>query len=64
MKIKIRTVDGFQLIPVEDLIYIEANTPYTFIHHKGGEKIFCTQALKEFELKLNKNGFLRIHKSY
>lgn len=64
MRIKIKTVDGFQLVPIDDLIYIEANTPYTFVHHKNGEKIFCIETLKEFETKLNKKGFLRIHKSH
>ncbi len=64
MKLKVKTIDGFHLVSITDLIYIEANTPYTFIHHKNGQKIFCTQPLKEFDDKLNANGFLRIHKSY
>lgn len=64
MKLKIKTTDGFQMVSIEDLVYIEANAPYTFIHCRNGQKIFCTQPLKEFDDKLNTNGFLRIHKSY
>lgn len=64
MKIKVKTTNGVHLVPLNNLLYIEANTPYSYVYLLSGTKIFCVDNLKMFDNKLNAFGFFRIHKSY
>lgn len=64
MKVKIKIINGVQIVPIEDVSYVEANSPYSYVHLKNGTKIFCVDTLKMFDEKLRSFGFFRIHKSY
>ena len=64
MKIKVKISNGIEIIAIEDLLYIEANTPYSYIYLKNGERMFCSDSLKVFDEKLRSFGFFRIHKQY
>ncbi len=64
MKIKVKTMKGVEIVAIDELLYIEANTPYTYLYIKQGDKIYCTDSLKVFEDKLKSFGFFRIHKKY
>jgi two-component system LytT family response regulator len=64
-KIAIPTLDGFELIMVDQVVYSEANDNYTHFYLKNGKKITACRTLKEIEEQLEEfSSFLRIHHSY
>lgn len=50
------------LVKTEDIVYIEADEKYVFIHTKDDKKYITNFTLKGLEEKLN-NDFMRIHRS-
>ena len=64
-KIPVPTSDGFELLPVEDIISCEASDNYTYFHLKDKKKITACRMLKEVEEQLSDFGFfVRAHHSY
>ena len=64
-KIPVPTSDGFELVPVEEIISCEASDNYTFFYLKSKKKITACRMLKEVEEQLNDYGyFVRTHHSY
>ncbi|CAN5257063.1 LytTR family DNA-binding domain-containing protein [soil metagenome] len=64
-KIPVPTSDGFELVPVDEIIRCEASDNYTFFYLKGKKKITACRMLKEVEEQLNEFGyFVRTHHSY
>lgn len=63
-KIALPTTDGLLFVPVEDIIYCEAEGAYTMIHLKSAGKMLVSKNLKEYEQQLSGHYFLRVHHSY
>jgi two-component system, LytTR family, response regulator len=64
-KIAVPTAEGFELIPVEQVIYCEANDNYTFFFLKNKSKIIACRILKEIEFQVQDfSFFVRVHNSY
>jgi len=64
-KIAVPTLDGFELIPIEDVIYFEANDKYTQLVRKNKPKVVARRTLKEMEEQLHDFNFiLRVHHSF
>ncbi len=64
-KIGIPTIEGFELIPADHIVYCEANNNYTHIFLKGKNKIVACRSLKDMEEQLQDfKSFLRVHHSY
>lgn len=56
-----------RFIALEDILYLTAVSGRIMVHYEanGRERIIDIEgSLKEMETRLNKDGFLRIHKSY
>ena len=51
------------VIPVEDIIFVEGEGNYSFLHTKDGKRFLISKTLKCFELMLGTTSFMRIHKS-
>ena len=62
-RIVVRKGNAINLIPVDDVRYVEAQDDYVMIHHEGG-KALKQQTMKYYEDNLPKNDFARIHRSY
>jgi two-component system LytT family response regulator len=62
-RIVVRKGNAINLIPVEQIRYVEAEDDYVMIHHSGG-KALKQQTMKFYEDNLPKNSFVRIHRSY
>jgi two-component system, LytTR family, response regulator len=62
--IKVPEADGYQLIAVQDVIYLQADSNYTRIVTKSKKAYIVAKTLKEFESKLDPGSFARIHHSY
>ena len=64
-KIAIPTIDGFELIPAEQVVRCEAADNYTYLYTKNKNKIVACRSLKEMEEQLQEfNFFVRVHHSY
>lgn len=64
-KIAVPTSEGFELIPADQLIYLEANDNYTHLFLKNKTKIIACRTLKEMEEQLLDFAFfVRVHHSY
>jgi NO-binding membrane sensor protein with MHYT domain len=52
-----------KFVSVDDVVAIHANAHYTYIFN-GSAKLFCPLAIGEIEARLDKNRFMRIHRSH
>ncbi len=63
-RIVLPSFEGLHFIDVHNIIYLEAQSNYTFIYLKESAKLTISKTLKDFEDLLPQNTFLRIHHSY
>jgi len=64
-KIAVPTFDGFELIPVEQVLRCEADDNYSYLFLKNKNKITACRTLKELEEQLQDFPFfIRVHHSY
>jgi two-component system LytT family response regulator len=64
-KIPVPTSDGFELIPVEDVLYCEAKDNYTFFILKNKKKTIACRMLGDVEKQFSDFPFfVRVHNSY
>ena len=62
-RISVPHSEGIHFIPVQDIVYLEADSNYTIFHLLNGSKIVASKTLAEFEPQLT-DSFFRIHKSF
>ena len=62
-RIVVRKGNSLNLIPVEQIRYVEAQYDYVMIYHTTG-KALKQQTMKFYEENLPKDDFVRIHRSY
>jgi two-component system LytT family response regulator len=62
-RIVVRKGNAINLIPVEQIKYVEAQDDYVMIYHTAG-KALKQQTMKFYEENLPKNDFVRVHRSY
>jgi two-component system, LytTR family, response regulator len=62
-RIVVRKANAINIIPVEQLRYVEAQDDYVMIYHSTG-KALKQQTMKYYEDNLPKTDFVRIHRSY
>ena len=63
-KITIPTLEGFEVLEVQDILYCKADDNYTHIFLQNNQKKLVSKTLKYFEEALKQSSFARIHKSY
>ena len=63
-KIALPTLDGFELVPLENILHCEADSNYTHVMLKDAKKVLVSRTLKEIEELLEGHSFLRIHHSH
>ena len=63
-KIALPTLEGIHFEKVKEIIRLEANGNYTFIHLINNRRILVSKTLAEIENKLHKHPrFVRVHRS-
>jgi two-component system LytT family response regulator len=62
-RIVVRKGNAINLIPVEQIRYVEAQDDYVMIYHSAG-KALKQQTMRFYDENLPKNNFVRIHRSY
>ncbi|MBX2876432.1 MAG: LytTR family transcriptional regulator DNA-binding domain-containing protein [Saprospiraceae bacterium] len=63
-KLVIQNVNGFKVVPLEDIFYLQGEVNYTRLFLQGGEKVMTSRTLKDYETFLVDFGFFRIHQSH
>jgi two-component system, LytTR family, response regulator len=63
-KIALPTMEGLQLISVDEIISCESERNYTYIYLKSKQKLIISKPLKDIEEMLEDYPFLRVHHSY
>lgn len=63
-KIALPTQEGFELVPLENILHCESDSNYTHVLLKNGKKFLVSRTLKEIEELLEGHPFLRIHHSH
>ena len=63
-KIALRTMEGLQMIPVDQIISCESDSNYTILLLKNKKKLIASSTLKEIEEALEDHSFARVHRSY
>jgi two-component system, LytTR family, response regulator len=63
-KITIHGSDGITILNIPDIVYLEAEGPYTTFYFQNKEKIVSSTNLKEYEEILVGHNFFRSHHSY
>jgi two-component system LytT family response regulator len=62
-RIVVKTPKAMVVIPVDDILYLEAQDDYVMIHTSDARHI-KKQTMKYFEERLNSEQFVRIHRSF
>ena len=63
-KITIPQQNGFEVLPVETILYCKADDNYTEVYLDNNKITLVSKTLKHFEDLLSSYPFVRIHKSY
>lgn len=63
-KIALPTLHGYELAPLNNIMYCESKSNYTNIHLNNGQQILVSRTLKDIEELLNMHPFFRIHNSF
>jgi two-component system LytT family response regulator len=63
-KIMLPTMEGFEIVSVQDILYCEAVDNFTRFHFEHTAPLLICRTLKYFEEVLTPHRFLRIHRSY
>ena len=63
-RIVLSLLEGYQIISFQDLIYCSSDKGYTTFHLVDGRSFIASKAIKDFELQLPSEFFIRTHQSY
>ncbi|MEO0469397.1 MAG: LytTR family DNA-binding domain-containing protein [Bacteroidota bacterium] len=63
-KIALPSLEGYELLCVDDIIRLTADGSYTQIFPEGKSPILVTRKLGDFEKQLEGQSFFRIHRSH
>lgn len=63
-KIALPTLEGFELVLLNDIVHCQSDSNYTHIMVKNTKKILVSRTLKEIEELLEGHTFLRVHHSH
>lgn len=63
-KIVIQNVQGFKVVPINEILYLKGEVNYTRFFLRQGEVIMTSKTLKSYASILEDHGFFRIHQSF
>ena len=63
-RLALHTQDTIEIVPVGNIIRLEAAGNYTQFFFANGKKLLVTRTLKEFDQLLQDHKFLRVHQSH
>ncbi len=63
-KVVLPVIDGFEVVPVNEIVRCQADGNFTRFYLKNGQKKMICRTLKFYEEILSELDFLRVHKSH
>ncbi|MEO8712779.1 MAG: LytTR family DNA-binding domain-containing protein [Parafilimonas sp.] len=63
-KIALPTMHGYELIPLNNIMYCESKSNYTNVYLNNGVQLLISRTLKDMEELLNMQPFFRVHNSF
>ncbi|MEL6676032.1 MAG: LytTR family DNA-binding domain-containing protein [Bacteroidota bacterium] len=63
-KLALASADRIDYVPLEDIVRCQGENNYTSFFLVDGRKLVVSKPLKEYELLLNQEGFIRSHQSH
>ena len=63
-RIALPTLSGYHFVRIREIIRCEADNNYTYFYMNAGGKFLVTRTLKEYELLLKEDSFVRVHQSH
>jgi two-component system LytT family response regulator len=63
-KVALPTMEGLQMVHIDNIIYCESDSNYTLFFLKDKQKLVVSRTLKEIEEMLEEYPFARVHHSY
>jgi two-component system LytT family response regulator len=63
-KLVLKTLDEIFIVPVSNILALEADNSYTQFRLRNGQVILVSQPIKEYENQLKGLGFMRVHQSH
>lgn len=63
-KIALPTLNGFRFVNIKDIIRCESDNNYTNFYLQTTEQLIVTRTLKEYEIMLKDDSFVRVHQSH
>ena len=63
-RLALHTQDTIEIVPVADIVRLEAGGNYTQFYFSNNKKLLVTRTLKEFDQMLQDHQFLRVHRSH
>lgn len=63
-KICLATADRIEFVRIEEIVMCEASGSYTNVYLKDKRKIMVSKHLKEYEMLLGEENFMRVHNSF
>jgi two-component system LytT family response regulator len=63
-KLKLVSRNGFRLVDIQSIIYCKSEVNYTRFYFDDGSTELTSKTLKTYQVDLEKNDFMRIHKSH
>jgi two-component system, LytTR family, response regulator len=63
-KIVVPNTDGFSVLLLEEILYIQSLRNYSEFHLTNGSRVLTSKTLINYETLLSDQGFFRIHHSY
>ena len=62
--LSISTLQGYEMINIEDILYIEADNSYTTFYFLNEKPIVSTKNIGYYDNELMEEAFIRVHQSY
>jgi two-component system LytT family response regulator len=63
-RVTLHHLQGFKIVAIEDIVYLEAERNYTVFHLSNRERIMVSRSMGEYEDLLDPEIFFRVHKSF
>lgn len=63
-KIALPTLHGYELVPLNNIMFCESSSNYTDVRLNNGQHMLISRTLKDIEQLLDRQPFFRVHNSY
>jgi two-component system LytT family response regulator len=63
-KLAVSSATGIDFLNIEEIMYCEADTSYTYIHSKGGKKVTSSKGLSHYEKLVPNSSFIRVNRTF